>query len=435
MSSFIHRLVNGGPEREMDLLTDSISAISSRGQQQSLLKTTNTSSGHAGPSDEMTDNKPAHLTGLEDLNNELELKKTELSQLASDYDHVLPINHTMLKDNQDLAARISQLENDLGATLQQNNSIKHELQACKDDLFRMQPSTEIPDSVVAKAYDELQVHISSWLEGEISSFEINYRKRHQGALPNLFDHQNQSRVKHIMTDYPTAGGEYIVRCYIQIMLHKEILADSVLLLGLDERETTLLQGIEQSMSNAKPPREPGSIQSWRSDTLTALARTKHFQQKRLTYAIRLVHTMFDAVAGYFPVLKKTKGSLQGFYDRVISPAMDLATMIQTSPTHYEFSPSIGTISSFLTRNLAYHQVSAARLIDIGTGKTLKADSPLQEDERGDIGKEVLLLAPALYRHKQGQTPILLVKEVVLVKLHGPLGRRRAATFHQAAQGG
>ncbi|KAL8845524.1 MAG: hypothetical protein Q9176_000160 [Flavoplaca citrina] len=431
MGSFIYRLVNGGQEREMDLLSDSISASSSRGQQQSLPRTTDTSSGHAGPSNEMIDNKPAHLIRLEDLNNELQLKKTELSQLASDHDHVLRTNHTMLKDNQDLAARISQLENDLGATQQQNNSIKHELQACKDDLFRMQPSTEIPDSVVAKAYDELHVHISSWLEGEISSFETNYRKRHQGAPPDLFDHRNQPSVVQIMTDYPTAGGEYIVRCFIQILLHKEIFADNILLLGLDERETTLLQRVEQSMRNAKPPREPGSIQSWRSDTMTALARTNHFQKKHLTYAIRLGDTMFDAVTGYFPVLKKTEGSLQRFYDRVISPAMDLATMIQTSPTHYEFSPSIGTISPFLTRNLAYHQVSAARFIDIGTGKTLKADSPLQEDERGDIGKEILLLAPALYRHNQGQASILLVKEIVLVKLHKPLGRRRVATSHQA----
>ena len=238
----------------MDLLSDSISVASSRGQQRSLPRTTNTSSGHARPSDEMTDNKPAHLTRLEDLNNELQLKKTELSQLASDYDHVLRTNHTMLKDNRDLAARMSQLENDLSATQQQNNSIKHELQACKDDLFRMQPSTEIPDSVVAKAYDELQVHISSWLEGEISSFETNYRKRHQGVLPNLFDHRHEPEVERIITEYPTTGGEYIVRCLIQILLHREIFADSVLLLGLDEETTTLLQRVEQSMSKAKPPR-------------------------------------------------------------------------------------------------------------------------------------------------------------------------------------
>lgn len=238
----------------MDLLSDSISAYSSRGQQQSLHRTTDPSSGHARPSDEMTDSKPAHLTRLKDLDNELELKKTELSQLASDHDHLLRTNHTMLKDNQELAARISQLENDLGATQQQNNSIKHELQACKDDLFRMQPSTEIPDSVVAKAYDELQVHISSWLEGEISTFETNYRKRHQGVLPNLFDHRHQLEVKRIITEYPITGGEYIVRCLIQRLLHREIFADSVLLLGLDEQETTLLQRVEQSMSKAKPPR-------------------------------------------------------------------------------------------------------------------------------------------------------------------------------------
>ena len=132
-------------------------------------------------------------------------------------------------------------------------------------------------------------------------------------------------------------------------------------------------------------------------------------------------------------MKKTIESLQGFYDRVIGPAMELATMIQTSPTCYKFFPSPGPFSPL--RNLAHRQISEARFIDIETGKTLKADSPLQEDERGNIGKQLLQLAPALYRHNRGQAPILLVKEVVLVKLHRPLGRRRAATSHQAAEGG
>lgn len=71
-----------------------------------------------------------------------------------------------------------------------------------------------------------------------------------------------------------------------------------------------------------------------------------------------------------------------------------------------------------------------------TGKTLKVDSPVQQGERGELGRGILLLAPALYRHNPGQASIQLVKEIAVVKLHKPLGRRRAATSsHRALEGG
>ena len=178
-----------------------------------------------------------------------------------------------------------------------------------------------------------------------------------------------------------------------------------------------------------------AIQSWRADTLTALAATKELQKNRLGLCDQITHTIYDEVAAYFPVIKKNKESLQGFYDKVISPAIELANKIQTSATRYGFSPHMRTIQPFSGNKLTHHQLSASKVIDVETGKTLKVDSPVQQDERGELGRNILLLAPALYRHNPGQASIQLVKETVLVKLDKPLGRRRAATNHQALGGG
>ncbi|KAL8653947.1 MAG: hypothetical protein Q9226_003637 [Calogaya cf. arnoldii] len=435
-------------DKEMDLLSDSITATSSRGRQQSLPRPIDTSRGLTGLSGGLAENKPANSVEVGDLGFELQQKKKELSRLESDHDQLIQIHQATTKENQELKASITQLQDDLDTTRQHNSSMKHELQACKDDLFKMQPKREVPDSHVAKAYEELHVHISSWLEGEISHFETNYRKRHEGPMPNLFDHSNVPELKQILLEFPISGGEYFIRCIIQIMLHRMVFADDILLLGLDAQEKDLLQLIERSMGRANPPQgmslialtfhyllclEPEAVQSWRSDTLTALARTKHLQQNRLKLCQQLVHTLYDGMASYFPVIKETKESLQGFRDKVIGPAVKLANTIQTSATRYKFSPQIGEISPFSAHHLTHDQLSTATVIDVDSGKTLKADSPIQQDERGELGKHIMLLAPALYRHNPGQARILLVKEIVLVKLRKPLGRRRAATSNQPLQ--
>ncbi|KAI4226960.1 MAG: hypothetical protein L6R36_002774 [Xanthoria steineri] len=433
---FIYKFRKRNPDGEMDILSDYLAAPASRGHQQPLPSTVDTSRSFPNLSGELTQNNIADSAKVEDLDSELHQQKKEFAQLEYDHDQLVRTHQATIEENQNLKARTAQLENILDRTWRQNNSIKHELQACKDDLFKMQPRSEVPDSDVAKAYKELHVNISRWMEGEISHFEANYGKRHPSRTPpNLFNHRDVLEVKQILSDYPTSGGEYIVRCFIQRTLHSLVLSDDILLLGLDEQETALLQRIEQSMGKTKPPREPESIQSWRSDTLTALARTQELQQKRLDSANRIMDTLFDGVAAYFPIINKTKEGLRGFYDEIIDPAIELASTINTSPNRYVFSPKIETISPFSGHRLTHNQLSTSRVIDIETGKTLKADSPIEQDMKGEIGRNILLLAPALYRHNPGQAPIQLVKETVLVKLHKPLGRRRALTSHRALEGG
>ncbi|KAL8789356.1 MAG: hypothetical protein Q9195_006883 [Heterodermia aff. obscurata] len=49
--------------------------------------------------------------------------------------------------------------------LQSRNAVLHrELQACKDDLFRVQPTSQVPDSTIAEHFESLDARICDWIE-------------------------------------------------------------------------------------------------------------------------------------------------------------------------------------------------------------------------------------------------------------------------------
>lgn len=139
---------------------------------------------------------------------------------------------------------------------------------------------------------------------------------------------------------------------------------------------------------------------------------------------------------HFPIIKNRSESLESFSNKVFEPALKLANTIQTSTSIYRFSPDIDTDDIFDVRNVTLDNLAVVKMVDIGTGKTLKADSPVEADEKGQIGQQILLLAPALFRCDRGRKPFLLVKAVILVQLYKPLGRRRAVTgVDKQRQGG
>lgn len=247
MMHMFYKFKKRSADGEMNILSDCLAVTASRGHQQPLLSTVNTSRSFTGLSGGLTQNNIADSAEVEDLDFELQPQKKEFAQLESDHDQLVRTHQATIEENQNLKARTFQFNKRLEATRQQNTSINLELQACKDDLFRLQPRSEIPDSALAQAYEELHVHISRWLEDEICHFETKYRERHHGPLPNLFNHQDRTAVKQLLSEYPTLGGEFFVRCLIQFKLHQEIFSDDILLLGLDEQETALLRLIERSM--------------------------------------------------------------------------------------------------------------------------------------------------------------------------------------------
>ncbi|KAL8685441.1 MAG: hypothetical protein Q9224_005815 [Gallowayella concinna] len=395
--------------------------------------------------DGLTEVNQPSIKVSDDLNPQVQNKESELSLLRHEYSHLFRVHQATINENQDLKKRALQTEQELESTRARVTHLKHKIQVCKDDLFNMQPRGKRPDSEIAQAYNDLHEHISIWMEGEISKFEANWEKHHRRPLPDMFHHGDVDAVKNLLLAYPKLGGEYVVRCILQAGLQKLVFARDILFLGLKDSSTALLRQIEKSILDAKHPQGRNLIilkfrcsddtdidwaNIWLADALAALSRTSDLEQNRQSAYVHITTTLFKDVAKFFSIIENSSQSLQLLCNEVVRPAIKLADMIRTSPTSYGFGPTMSEIDLFEEWRLGQQHLSELKLIDVVTGKTLNAGSPAQPDKDGYIGTQIMVLAPALYRCDSGQAPLELVKELDVVKLHKPLGRRRAATARQ-----
>ncbi|KAL8945800.1 MAG: hypothetical protein Q9222_007711 [Ikaeria aurantiellina] len=364
--------------------------------------------------------------GANDWKSRLNLSESELTYLRQRCDGLLVVYQSMMTENQELRSWKSQAEGELQAFRNKNRLLEEELQACKDDLFKMQPRSKVPDSEVARAYDDLHEHIASWVEAEISKSEKEFRRCNHGPVPSLFRCAEVPGLEEFLSTHPISGGEYLLRCVVLATLRKLIFADNIVLLGLDDWDSSLVRRIEQSMIETKPARDDEFIDGWRSDTLSALSTSGKLQRSRRNASHEIVQEVLDTVEPFFPSIRNTKGTVQRLLEKVVNPAVALATMIQTSSTKYKFFPDITSRNLLSTYTLNKDDLSIAKLIDVSTRRTLKVDSPFQADEQGQIGTQIMLLAPGLYRINTSTAPLPLVKEIKLIELFKPLGRRRGA---------
>lgn len=128
--------------------------------------------------------------------------------------------------------------------------LRKDLDACKDDLFRLQPAAQTPDTEIVNDFDSLAENIHTWIEVEISNFEkTNPKARHQ----KFFSSGGNTEIAKILRKFSPAG-EYLVRYEIHRFLQECIMGDDIYLLGLSEEAIETLQIAENSMARLKPPR-------------------------------------------------------------------------------------------------------------------------------------------------------------------------------------
>jgi hypothetical protein len=335
------------------------------------------------------------------------------------------------------------LEQKNGTLEQELQASKVELLACKDDLYRLQPTSHVPDSKIAGQYNDLVEGICTWIDAEISRYSDEWHKEHPDTPPTLFHHSGNRWVGSLLTSYPETAGEHLVRVFIQRRLYKALLNDEIYLFGLG-KDSAIFQLVEKEMEQLQPPRgkqkdttslnnvlmvvaDAKTIRAWRSETLNSIAKSAMYSEELAKHRSELAGDLFEYIESFFPIVKGNHTSGRLFYEKIIKPAINLAMAMQMSPTPYTLKPRM--TGSYISQRcfIARDGLANMKVIDAETGKTLKGDSPVVEDEYGRIGEQLALLTPSLWRCVPGEKPVRLTQKVLLVGLYYPLGRRRAST--------
>ncbi len=149
---------------------------------------------------------------------------------------------------------IKSLREQCGVLERQNTKMRQELEDCKDDLFKLQPVSQIPDSVIAQQYDRLSSAIGDWVDDEVSRFTDAWQEINGDDPPEIFHHGNIDHLRDILRLYPDTGGEYVVRYVVSFVLHRELFHRRVLLFGLPLAECELLQRSARTMKLLEPKR-------------------------------------------------------------------------------------------------------------------------------------------------------------------------------------
>lgn len=139
----------------------------------------------------------------------------------------------------------------------QNRDLHENLTECKDDLLRLQPPSQIPDSELAEQYSSLTQHISRWVDDETEDSQ---------GMETCFEALGKADdlpepLKPYLTDEHIRLGKkspnaqpFIIRFVVHRYLENFIFGNDVYLFGLDSRSIELFAGIERGMHELEPPR-------------------------------------------------------------------------------------------------------------------------------------------------------------------------------------
>lgn len=127
---------------------------------------------------------------------------------------------------------------------------QRELSACKDDLFRLQPFPQIPDSDISRDFDLICQQIVDWIDMELLGFEHSNPHLSQ---KDFFSAGGDIKIAgHVQRNADL--GEYLSRYMIHCYLVAKLLGPSCSPLGLTTSDQEWLQRTVRSMAKLEPPR-------------------------------------------------------------------------------------------------------------------------------------------------------------------------------------
>ena len=149
------------------------------------------------------------------------------------------------------------LDSEVRKLQRQIRDLSANLTECKDDLLRLQPTSQISDNEISEHFSNLDQQIAGWVDDKTEDSTV-LEERIGGIktvddLPELlrmFATPDQLRVA---KKYPNSQP-LLLRYFIHSYLQTFILSSEVYLFGLDARNIALLQGMEEGMRQLEPRR-------------------------------------------------------------------------------------------------------------------------------------------------------------------------------------
>lgn len=168
--------------------------------------------------------------------------------------------------------------------------------------------------------------------------------------------------------------------------------------------------------------DTASINTWRAETLSALAATTTFSKLRDGLIDDVTMDLFESLSKIFPIVRQQRASINRLYWQVIQPAAKLAVKIQTSVSTYKFRGPVSR-NPFVYCRVDVLDLQSNKFIDISTNKTLRPGSAVSADKDGGIGETLICLERSLVRLDLNQKDIELRKAVYLMELDEPVRKR------------
>ena len=156
------------------------------------------------------------------------------------------------------------LEAEIRKLQRQTRDLSANLTECKDDLLRLQPTSQVSDSEISEGFSDIDQQIAGWVDDQTEDSTILEEKigkiKTVDDLPELLRMFATSDHLRLARKYPDSQP-LLLRYFIHCFLQNFIVSSDVYLFGLDERNVALLQGIEEGMKQLEPRRGTPILQS------------------------------------------------------------------------------------------------------------------------------------------------------------------------------
>ncbi|KAL8649971.1 MAG: hypothetical protein Q9226_005345 [Calogaya cf. arnoldii] len=334
-----------------------------------------------------------------------------------------------------LRKEMIQLTKDRTASDEASQHLVQENISLKMDMLKQQPADQPSDSQLAERYRHLGDAISTWVDNELTRFEIQWALDHDGIDPEktVFRAGGSPAQSEFLSASYVYGGEYLVESFIHSQLHELLFADAIVLVGLEESEMKFVRMVEEGLTASTPakgednllkidprniinaPADPSTVAHLRSEILTGFTKAPEFGERRKKWKGSSGVSIYKGAVAILPEPNTADLAhrMQSFTNNVLSPAFDLAVSLKTSTTQYGFSELLSSTSRFRRVALKRYQMLSCTMINIDTREALKTNNIADTREDAVVAKQVLFMVPGLVKSNSG-VPLRLTNDIVYV---------------------